>query len=349
MSDANERLALVTQESARTSRTTLMRRAQRGELLRLRPGVYVGARDWRSAKPWVRHLGFAAAVSLHHRQAVLCGETALAVYGVPLLAVPTAVDIRASSKSAVGCRGPCVPGGLPIKRHGLGKPHGVEYDQAWGVYRDPQTGVGTLQLPVPYVVDVAGDPVLASVEPLPFVLMNTVPRLSRQAAVVALDAVQAGRYAYGQLIAPQEFMAFERWLRTEKSRTAWKWADQFADQRSESPGESRSRVIIQELGFEAPELQHRVQLPNGDWLRCDFSWDRGRIVGEFDGRIKYDDARRLSGTDDRSVYWAQVRREEAIRDTGRRVVRWGWEDLDTPSVIERKLLREGVPRRRRGD
>ncbi|WP_150460228.1 hypothetical protein [Nesterenkonia ebinurensis] len=144
-------------------------------------------------------------------------------------------------------------------------------------------------------------------------------------------------------------MAVERWLSTKKAAATWTWAYQFADERSESPGESRSRVLIAQLGFAPPELQRRERLPSGEWVRFDFSWSGGQIVGEFDGRIKFDQAKLLAGGDDRSVYWAQVRREEAIRDAGHRVVRWGWEDLADPEVIERKLLREGVPRRRSVD
>lgn len=61
----------------------------------------------------------------------------------------------------------------------------------------------------------------------------------------------------------------------------------FADARAETPGESLSRVVIHELGFPPPELQAEVTDRNGLIGVSDFEWPLLRLLGEFDGLIKY--------------------------------------------------------------
>ena len=68
----------------------------------------------------------------------------------------------------------------------------------------------------------------------------------------------------------------------------------FADARAESPGESISRVTAHLLGVPAPELQHEFATPRGRF-RTDFWWPDAGVIGEFDGRLKYD-APEPSGT-----------------------------------------------------
>ena len=60
------------------------------------------------------------------------------------------------------------------------------------------------------------------------------------------------------------------------------------DLRSESAGESMSRVRLIEEGLPRPELQYEIFGPGGGLLaRVDFYWDEHKTVGEFDGKIKY--------------------------------------------------------------
>lgn len=108
-----------------------------------------------------------------------------------------------------------------------------------------------------------------------------------------------------------------------------------ADARSESVGESLSRARMIELGVELPELQHEVIDGRGLVGRVDFWWARHCLVGEFDGRLKY----RADGVQDpRRVeerVWAEKRREDRLRATGLRVVRWTWEEaLDVARMAE---------------
>lgn len=108
----------------------------------------------------------------------------------------------------------------------------------------------------------------------------------------------------------------------------------FADGRSESVGESVSRVRMASAGLPAPQLQLNILDPLGVWLaRCDFGWrDRG-VLGEFDGRIKY------VGTPEQVAHTVmrEKQREANLRELGWVVVRWGWSDLADPAVLRRRI------------
>ena len=66
-----------------------------------------------------------------------------------------------------------------------------------------------------------------------------------------------------------------------------------ADGRSESVGESFSRLRISRAGLPDPVLQFEVFADNGALIgRCDFAWPARRTLGEFDGRMKYGRLRR---------------------------------------------------------
>jgi hypothetical protein len=113
----------------------------------------------------------------------------------------------------------------------------------------------------------------------------------------------------------------------------------FADGRSESVGESRSRVLVKRLGLPAPDLQMRLHGPDGSEVaRCDFGWREHRTVAEFDGRIKYGRLLRPGQTAGDAVFEEKLREDE-IRDRGWKVARWIWRDLDTPQVVDDRLRR----------
>jgi hypothetical protein len=83
----------------------------------------------------------------------------------------------------------------------------------------------------------------------------------------------------------------------------------FSDARSESPGESVSRVVF-----------HRLV------GRSDFCWEEERTLGEFDGKVKY--GRLLKpGESVQDVVLREKRREDAMRDLDWQMVRWGWSDF----------------------
>ncbi|WP_369136724.1 hypothetical protein [Modestobacter versicolor] len=113
----------------------------------------------------------------------------------------------------------------------------------------------------------------------------------------------------------------------------------FADGRSESVGETRSRVLFHRLGLPPPTPQLEVRRPGGGLIgRCDFGWEQHRTLGEFDGRVKYGRLLRPGQSAGDAVHEEKVREDE-LRDVGWQVTRWTWSDLDRPAVVVDRLQR----------
>lgn len=164
-----------------------------------------------------------------------------------------------------------------------------------------------------------------------------------EAAVVMLDAA-----LHQRILLPQRLR--ERLLDiagTPGSRSAARAVD-FADGRSESVGESRSRVVLHRLGVAPSALQFPVMGADGTFLaRTDFVWEEQRVIGEFDGRVKYGRLLR-PGQDPGDVVFQEKLREDAIRDEDWGVVRWVWSDIARPDRlavrVQRALVRGGPAR-----
>ena len=122
------------------------------------------------------------------------------------------------------------------------------------------------------------------------------------------------------------------------SRSAIRVA-RFANGLSESVGESRSRVMMYKAGLPDPELQVAVHDANGTALgRSDYGWHRGRLLGEFDGKIKY--GRLLKpGESAGDVVFREKLREDALRDNGSRMARWVWAELAQPNEVIQRIRR----------
>ena len=127
----------------------------------------------------------------------------------------------------------------------------------------------------------------------------------------------------------------ERWPGVRKARRTV----EFLDRRSESVGESVSRVRLHFDGLPAPELQQEIVGPDGRVVaRVDFLWKEQRTVGEFDGQVKY--GRALNpGQDIEEVLADEKTREDLIRDCDLQVARWIWRDFYRPGVIRDRVLR----------
>ncbi|MCU1555119.1 MAG: hypothetical protein JWM13_2605 [Arthrobacter sp.] len=121
---------------------------------------------------------------------------------------------------------------------------------------------------------------------------------------------------------------------------------EFADPASGSPGESVSRALMHRLGFKAPVLQTEIRDARGLAGFTDFDWPEERLCGEFDGLVKYRDASYLGGGTSAEAVIAEKRREDRIRATGRRVIRWTWAELSSPERFAAFLGAAGIPRNR---
>lgn len=108
----------------------------------------------------------------------------------------------------------------------------------------------------------------------------------------------------------------------------------FADGRSESVGESISRIRMAAAHLPTPQLQLSVFDASGTWLaRTDFGWEWLGVLGEFDGRVKY------TGSPDEvtRTVMREKDREARLREQGWCVVRWGWTDLADPVQLSRRI------------
>ncbi len=119
-----------------------------------------------------------------------------------------------------------------------------------------------------------------------------------------------------------------------------------ADPRKDSVLESISHLRLVRLGFEV-ELQVPVPGPNGQRYFVDFEFSGLELFGECDGKVKYLDERLLAGRTASEVVYEEKQRQDWICDsTGKRMLRWGYEDARSELRLSRKLAasRVRIPR-----
>ncbi|WP_028644381.1 hypothetical protein [Nocardioides sp. URHA0020] len=135
------------------------------------------------------------------------------------------------------------------------------------------------------------------------------------------------------------------WLREWPGSVNLPAAVAASDGRSESVGETRSRLILEDLGFE-PEPQWEVRLPSGRVAgRVDLLLRRQGAMVEFDGQVKY--GRLLKpGQRIEDVVKAEREREVLLEElTGLRILRLVWGDLSNPAEIGARVQRIVAQRR----
>lgn len=128
-----------------------------------------------------------------------------------------------------------------------------------------------------------------------------------------------------------------------RRRRGWQQAVrviEFLDGRSESVGESRSRVVIQQAGLPAPELQARIFTDDEICVaRVDFLFAGMGVIGEFDD-VEYRDESASPRLPSPMVV-AEQNRVDRLRALGWMVVRWSWADLADPARLARRIRAAG--------
>lgn len=108
---------------------------------------------------------------------------------------------------------------------------------------------------------------------------------------------------------------------------------------AQSPLESLSRVRLVRAGLPEPTLQAPIYDSSGLIGRADMLFDALGVVGEADGRGKYDT---------RDDLLREKRREDRIRAEGYGVVRWDWAQARTDMrQVARSIIRASEHSRRR--
>ncbi len=122
----------------------------------------------------------------------------------------------------------------------------------------------------------------------------------------------------------------------------------FCDSRSGSVGESLSRGQIHLCGFPPPELQVSFVHEDGQEDITDFRWVQKqenrtlRLLGEFDGKVKYTRDAFMNGRTSEEVVWSEKLREDRLRGTGHGMARWIWAVALRRESLKRLLLAAGL-------
>ncbi|KRB79593.1 hypothetical protein ASE01_22955 [Nocardioides sp. Root190] len=119
-----------------------------------------------------------------------------------------------------------------------------------------------------------------------------------------------------------------------------------ADGRSGSVGESRGRWLFRLLGFPAPQLQWEVRDARGNLLgTCDWAWPEHKLLGEFDGKVKYGRLLRPGQSAGDAVHDEKIREDLLREETQFAMVRLTWRDYEHPAALGARLDR-WLPRTR---
>ena len=350
----------------------LSRAVAQGKLLRVAPGVYIDPDDWLGFPKWDRHLISCAAFTLANPGAVFCAESALAAFGVSLYPTPEQISVVSSGYGQAGQRRqPPLTGAAPqaaidamLQRsaHISTAGSGLRRLQPIPVHRRepplPQgfsrrahreaVAAGRIRLAEPRVVRprLSDGTILdhtLRAEPPAQALLTSVAKMSMESGVIAADDARRGEGTLGGPVTAADIAESAHLLRTRPMQKRFRAAWDFSDPRSESAGESLSRVLIHQLGFVAPQLQRSLTLASGRTVRVDFWWDDVQLIGEFDGLLKYRQAYRLTHRDPVDAVIEEKRREDALRGLGCGFLRWTWDDLQHPRRFARMLTAAGVP------
>ena len=275
----------------------LGRLVRAGTLVRIRQGAYAMTSIWNGLDARGRHLLRSAAVMLQYDEHVaLSHGSAVQVWGGPQYGLDLD-DVHVTHFSGGGRRGAGVV-------HHEGSCRVGDISRASGHW---------ITSPGRTVLDVAA---LHGVE---------------TGVVVGDDLVHRGlttSQELRQLAAPMEF-----WPRTITLRLVL----DLIDGRSESVGETLIRLLCRTVRIPRPELQWEVLGPHGQVVgRTDFVWHEGKLMGEFDGRVKYLRHRRPGESIEEAVL-REKRREDLLREyTGYGMIRFIWPDIYT---LERTAAR----------
>ncbi|MEH0109173.1 DUF559 domain-containing protein [Tersicoccus sp. MR15.9] len=158
-------------------------------------------------------------------------------------------------------------------------------------------------------------------------------------ARTVLDSTCAGSVMHGLVIADQALAAglatselLELTSRAVKARRRIEQVVACADGRSESVGETLTRLHLVRWGLPMPVLQHEIHTDVGRY-RVDFAWPDARLILEFDGRTKYVDHGPTA-----EVLYQERRRQNRLERLGWTVIRVDWAEIQGEAEPLRRRL-----------
>lgn len=114
-----------------------------------------------------------------------------------------------------------------------------------------------------------------------------------------------------------------------------RWIHEFASPWSQSPKETASRLLLDQLGLPTPVQQFEVWQHGSKLGTTDFAWPELGVLGEYDGKGKYV-AYDASLTPE-EVMWREKRRQEAMEAAGWVFARWNHQHLLHPAQLKQRV------------
>lgn len=272
------------------TKTTVAREVGRGELLRLRSGIYIETSFWNGLPAWDKELVRIIALHKKNPDVVFSHVSAARLLG---LAVVGQHDIHIYASTRNRCT---LPG---ISKHCLLTPEVPTLSNDLGI----------------------------KITPVLHTLLDCARFLPLKEAVVLLDsALKLGYVGKDKL---QQNLAKSTGRNCRKMR---RLATMVSD-KSESAGESYTRLLLDEMGLSYVEQQEFVL--EGRRYRCDFVLKDLGLIVEFDGRLKLTDF----GASD-AVLEQERYREKALQNAGWVVFRADWDlVVRRPEDFKRQIHR----------
>jgi len=297
---------------------TLRSRFERGELTRIRSGLYLPTSDWTSMDADQRYRTRVAAAS-HVTQlgTQFSHDSAAALWRLPSLG-PWPTQIHALGTTSSGSRA-----STDLRKHQL--PGDDNHAEISGIA-------------VTSLARTALD-------------MSATTTFARAVGMVdsALHRPDEQDFRGVHSIAPatpSEILALLEDLMPYYGHAKARKVLAFATGKSGSLRESVSRVQFHSLGLAPPELQVPFYDEDGLIGYVDFYWPELDLIGEFDGIVKYRDKLYLRGQLPEDVVIAEKLREDRLRRAVRAFTRWGWAVATDRVLLERRLAEQGLLRTR---
>lgn len=296
-------------QAAGVSAEMLATRLRRGELRKVRHGVYLAASAWPD-DPVRQHLVRARAEAVANPGAVISRQSAAVAWQLPSPGAVGWVDLPPSVS---------LPAGSGRRSRVGSAEHHVERLPPEHVVRDP-AGYAMTSL-ARTAVDLARDLEL----PQALVLLDAA---ARGLCLTYVARPRRSDYANRRLVeaAREQLAGVQRCVRAARMVPAL----ELADPARESAAESLSAGHFHLGGIPRPLFNPPVSTVAGT-LFPDCLWPEERLIGECDGAVKYADS---------TAILREKEREQVLRDAGFRIVRWqAREVMGRPEVVVDRVRR----------